>query len=550
MNRGGSFSVLLSLACFAFLTWGGLRFYPQDYVTVSIRLKSENRFVAEVFWSDEADGRFDRSKTMSKVVERGAVRECSFRIPHQAIRRLRLDFGNNPGPVEVYGVSLCGDKVCNLDLRQFTFSKDVETHTFVDGKGLLLQSRKADPFMVYVHPLDIAPAFMPEWTVIIAGLAIAWLFAVFLSTALVDLFRKCKKSETVMSFVELHPLTISDETSNKIRNLGFVCSVFVVVMHASPGFRPMVAESWSWCLFSAFEIAVPFFFFVSGYLLVGRFGEKGWFQSALSKRLTTLVVPFVIWSVLYVLFRAVMLFSLGKSSFGTLIIALTGKSEYLGLNPVTHPMLAPLWYVRALLFFVVASPVFLWVLMRRKWSVLVGAFLFSVFCPRYQACAGDFSYTLVYFLGLGRVFYFLVGMSFRLGLFKIPKGRWMNVLGWCGVCALLIYNAAALCLVPENAVMNKFSLPIVNLSLPFLMFFAWLIIPCNRWPRWLTSMTFPIYIVHWFALEIHARLFFRDCETFCQMIFQCAWGIVLTMGIVAVLRLFPKKVYGILFGGR
>ena len=163
--RGGNLLlVLLPLVCFVLMTWGFLWLCPQDFVTLSVRLKSENRFAAQIFWCSGADGKFDRYSAMTKTVENGDVRECSFRIPNQKVCRLRFDFGKNPGRVEVIDMRLLGAKNEILDLGKFTFSQDVESHSVTGDGKLLVSSKKADPFMVYDHPLDVAPGFMPEWT--------------------------------------------------------------------------------------------------------------------------------------------------------------------------------------------------------------------------------------------------------------------------------------------------------------------------------------------------------------------------------------------------
>ena len=537
------------------MTWGFLRLCPQDFVTLSIRLKSENRFAAQIFWCGEADGKFDRHNAMSRMVEGGAEREYSFRIPHQRVRRLRFDFGGKPGSVEVLDMRLLGAKNEILDFGKFTFSQDVESHSVTGDGKLLVTSKKLDPFMVYDQPLDVAAGFMPEWTMV-AWLGVIGMFAMFLSGAVERACRRwfCKSGLNQTAMPVFRPRTMSAETSSKIRNLGFVCAIIVVFAHSSPGYRSTPVGSLAWWLYSLAdvkEIAVPFFFMVSGYLLAGHVGELGWYRAAASKRLKTLLLPFVLWCLLWIayLFCSVVV----SNAFGSLPLSTglrpwMGGSEYLGLNPVQHPLLGPLWYVRALLFFVAASPVLLLLLEKWKWFFLASAFLVGAFRPGYVQCVGNLSYTFVYFLGFGRLFYFLVGMSLRLGWLKIPSGAVMKALGCCSIGLVIACNALAMTTLLEKDVLIRFFLEI---SIFPLMFVAWLAVSRRQWSRWLTSMSFPVYVLHWFVLDLHARFFFRYGETFGQVLFQFGFTVLVTMGIVAVIkRFFPQKVHETLFGGR
>ena len=556
------FGFLLPIVCFAVLTWGWLALFPQDAITVSIRLKTENRFRLSVFYCDEAGDKFNGRNVVSQNLANGGWSECNFRIPKRHISRVRFDFGSNPGLVEISKIKLCGTKPHILDLNRFTFSRDVESHSVSDGNGLVVRSGKVKPYMVYSLPLSVAAAFMPEMS-IIAVIALIGVFALLLSAVLEEFcaLRFCKCESTKTENLAFQPLAVSPDASNKIRNLGFICSVFVVLIHVSSGYRPQPIGSLAWWLFSPFQItyiAVPFFFLVSGYLLAGRCYEKNWFRSAMSKRLTTLLVPFVLWSLIYVVFCAAMSCVFGNASFPGVIGTLMGKSEYLGLNPLRNPMHGPLWYVRTLLFFVAASPICLWALTRRKWGVLVGTFVFSVFSPKGLACVGNFYYTLVYLFGFGRIFYFLVGMSLRLGLLKMPSRAVMDLLGWCGICLLFISNAAELFidnaagLFPTfvNATITRPSFFPIGLFLPLGICFAWLVVSHREWPRWLTSMAFPIYIVHWFVLDIRKQFFFSNCETFCQSLSQWVLTLALTVFVVVILGFLPKKMHNVLFGGR
>ena len=60
-------------------------------------------------------------------------------------------------------------------------------------------------------------------------------------------------------------------------------------------------------------MAVPFFFFISGFFLSGHVHEDGWVRRELRKRMKTLVVPYFIWVVIAVLFSFAFWFTVQKS---------------------------------------------------------------------------------------------------------------------------------------------------------------------------------------------------------------------------------------------
>lgn len=88
----------------------------------------------------------------------------------------------------------------------------------------------------------------------------------------------------------------------RIAGLGFICACLVVFIHLPLGAASVGGSLW-WFkeLFvrGVCQIAVPFFFCVSGYFLGIRMDEPGWWWSAVRKRLRTLFVPYLICSALY-----------------------------------------------------------------------------------------------------------------------------------------------------------------------------------------------------------------------------------------------------------
>jgi len=384
--------------------------------------------------------------------------------------------------------------------------------------------------------------------------SIAWLATFLLALmAIAGVIRRIRGGEGALE-TGLRPSEMSAETSNKLRNLGLVLAIFVVLMHAAFGFDASGIGGPAGWLYSSlkrvYAMAVPSFLLISGYLLAGRSDGPGWYRSVVSKRLKTLLVPFVLWSLLWVAYlfvRTVLLNAVGSQPLFDGLKPWMEKSSYLGLDPVAHPMLGPLWYVRTLLVLVAVSPILMWMLARGKWFVLACAFLVCVFRPENKLCTGNISYTIIYVFGFGYVFYFLAGMALRLGLVKVPGRGCRILLALCGIACICVYNVISGMQFKNVEIVKKV---MCALNFPPLFCLLWVVVSQRKWPMWLTGMSFPIYLVHWFALDLHRRLFFARFDTLGQLLFRYAWMVLLSAAIVAVLRLLPKKANEVLFGGR
>ena len=97
---------------------------------------------------------------------------------------------------------------------------------------------------------------------------------------------------------------MTKETSQKIKNMGFICALFVVSIHIDWHADESQLLWWGRQLIKSgiAGIAVPFFFVVSGYFLAAHFDEDGWWKRENQKRIRTLIVPFMFWSLIYYAF--------------------------------------------------------------------------------------------------------------------------------------------------------------------------------------------------------------------------------------------------------
>ena len=98
---------------------------------------------------------------------------------------------------------------------------------------------------------------------------------------------------------------MTSELSNKIANMCFICACCVVSIHAGQ-FTPSPVGSVVWWFRVIFaqcfaRVAVPWFFFVSGWLLARHMNSSGWYLIEVKKRIKSLILPMLFWCGIWVL---------------------------------------------------------------------------------------------------------------------------------------------------------------------------------------------------------------------------------------------------------
>ena len=161
------------------------------------------------------------------------------------------------------------------------------------------------------------------------------------------------------------------ELSNKIANMGAVCAFLVVAIHVewSPcGFISINSFMSRFIKEGLADLAVPFFFVVSGYFIGKHVREEGWYARAVRKRIRTLLVPYMLWIVVAFLLTAPLALGadiIAQRPLGSGInMNLRYLLENVGIIMDRPPVLVPLWYIRCLFILVCATPFILW--MERK----------------------------------------------------------------------------------------------------------------------------------------------------------------------------------------
>lgn len=295
--------------------------------------------------------------------------------------------------------------------------------------------------------------------------------------------------------------------------------------------------------------AVFVYFAMSGYFLAGGCGREGWWKNALSKRFKSLLLPFVLWAILYQILQAYIWtdFSDGLREAVRPFVEnlLFGGAKIFGLDLCSRPRAEPLWFLRSLFVYVLLSPVLVAALRRFPKIFLVGSFALTVYC-RMGALPSEFSSFLWRFVDLFGLFYFAVGIALRLyapAELK-PSVRFASICGVIGFGLLVIQVVSKLC---------GFRLPtnLVPFMTPFVAVAVWAIIPAIELPEKVRNVGFPIYLIHFFFLEgwwsVETKVFGAPVWTHILV-----WPTVLVVsaGCANLMRRFAPKAAGILFGGR
>ena len=170
---------------------------------------------------------------------------------------------------------------------------------------------------------------------------------------------------------------MSKYLSNKIKNISFVLTILVVILHAYniENNISIVSFIQTFISYGIATIAVPIFFMISGYLFFYKFEPSlnNWIKKY-KKRFKTLLVPFIIWCtgwmiVLYI----IQLTPIGDNLFTHMVLSEFSFKEILKYTYV-YPIPFQLWYISALIECVIISPIIYYLI--KKIGQISGYILF------------------------------------------------------------------------------------------------------------------------------------------------------------------------------
>lgn len=189
--------------------------------------------------------------------------------------------------------------------------------------------------------------------------------------------------------------------SNKIKVGMFLCTIMVLYRHSVNylaffnswngfGINKIVQGTIS----SLTEIAVPFFFIVSGFFF-SKYRYYKWdnYLFMVKKKFKTLFIPYVIWNI----FGGLILLFYAKDEFGKSL------SEVI-LNIFMSNWNGPMWYIRDLILIMVLVPLYNWIFIYNKWYVYIPILLILIWNWIPIDCSLLSSEALLFFL-IGSVFW-------------------------------------------------------------------------------------------------------------------------------------------------
>ncbi len=344
-------------------------------------------------------------------------------------------------------------------------------------------------------------------------------------------------------------LELDRETSLKIAAFGFVCSFLVAAIHV-PQPIPADPEMPAWWLYRLTagtfgRLAVPFYFVVAGFFLARHFGEDSWWRREAAKRLRSLLVPFVIWLLLWNAMEGGLAAASNIRDGAPAIEGFPsgwGLLSCFGVNPFGYPSDVPLWFVRSLLLYVAASEILLPAL--RRFGVALPAMVLAVSAAaRLPACESGIWLFLTRFVSVHGLFYFLVGAALAMGVAtSLQCSRAVTALSVAGIAGLFLSQILAAHGVAVWGVLHE-------LSIPFALLAAWRIFPSVSWSKAITSLTFPIYILHVFAVRALDVVMYGKTGCLALTVKYVAVCVLSTAAAAASRALLPRF-HAFAFGGR
>lgn len=350
---------------------------------------------------------------------------------------------------------------------------------------------------------------------------------------------------------------IPGELSAKIRNMSFVCALLVVCIHCNVSLSVKHDVFWLMQLTTCTlcEIAVPFFFMISGFLLAGKMQDCGWWRLEVSKRVKSLLVPFIIATVIYIALTIPIdaikdmrhgdIFKHNPFVHGRVL-------EVFGLDFSSPPILAPLWYLRALFMLVVLSPLLKWLIGVSRGFVVPAAFVaYYLLSPivdgePVRAEMGKIYGFFRYGFSLEGLSYFSLGMVFRRWRINMDLARNAQF-------ALILALSGLAMSVWRTVLVYRGMQPSVHwtvFAIPCYLFSIFHFVPTKPFPPILTVNSFAIFVVHYFPNFVFSRCVGKAAKHWHTMLLNFAFVVPVTLFICEALRRKCPRFAKVLFGGR
>ena len=359
-------------------------------------------------------------------------------------------------------------------------------------------------------------------------------------------------------------MQIEKKDSEKIKAICFLCALMVVAIHCTA-----IPKDWwngtldmpKWIVAlqtlgtdTVARLAVPWFFVISGFFLVKNLSVSqdlgfsamireifSWWRKSVGKRLLTLGVPYLLWNLIYYIFKL----ATGKYGFDMMhcIAQLTGYDLY------DVPACGQFWYVRCVLVYVVFSPVFI-VLFGRSHigfaviAALLACWFAGVWFPIPYMQLTDVQYILFFGTGI------YLGMRKDFG---VPMKRMV-----CSVVACLFFVSVLGVLygaVTRDAHLAGMSTKImIATGLPVLWAAGGRIVALTERWKHLYGLAFFVYAMHVIFVSMTYKITVKMMSPVMYQsmgyLLKIAVGIMGSLIVGRILARFAPKALNVLCGGR
>lgn len=337
--------------------------------------------------------------------------------------------------------------------------------------------------------------------------------------------------------------------SEKIKKMSFIMAFMVLVIHSTyDGIEAYPFAYWfqNFFKYGVCRVAVPTFFLFSGFLFFKSVGCWQECMPKVKKRISTLLVPYLLWNLIFVLIYFVLYLLplqrfVNNTQVVTVILAYLRDYDILGVLSYLYfpqPVNVILWYVRDLFVFIILTPLLFLILNNRRSTEAFIAIIAVLTCAFYNNT-------------LNGLFFFLSGAFIALH----KDLDWFSEL--CSkafIPALGIYMILSF-YAPFNSIQNFtfLFLHIAGVMSVWRLYdlFAYRI----RIPEKYLGYSFWVYCFHMpfynILKKLNVALFGGGQFQYClYFVISPIIAFVVIIGIGFFVRRYAPKVYGILTGNR
>lgn len=323
-----------------------------------------------------------------------------------------------------------------------------------------------------------------------------------------------------------------------LANLGsikFLLIVLIVCVHASPNVGVELTHNSAFQIYCSqilSRVAVPLYFFVSGYLMeMGLKNYMKWRQK-INRRIRTIFIPYVLWNGIYGLFLLILS---GIYNYNTSI-----SSEDSFVQTLKHifidPAISPLWFLRDLFVFQLVSLVL--IVLSYRFKIVLVALLFILWFYNFHI-----PYTIISSEG---ALFFTLGFFNWLPVFYVFKKyfRWICI----AVCILSVIDTKirytdfwwSLGFHRITVLMLCYSFMVITTNSKYLK-------PTIQKVSKISGYSFYIFVLHFPIL--YALNHVLNSNNIAEYFVKIILAIVASIGIGYIINLFPK-ISEILTGNR